>query len=352
VSKKIIFCADGTWNHPHDPKSVTESDTNVYKLFKLLKVTSSQLPIYDDGVGVSTELVSHFLGGAFGTGLFQKIKDGYTAFAHNYEKGDEIFIFGFSRGAYTARSLAGMIAACGLPTGGFDDNLVETAFRAYRDKDEREAILAGLARYSLYHANITMLGVWDTVGALGIPGALFGVNDSLLYGFLDTGLNRYVLNAYHALSIDERRSEFVPTLWTSAPAPGQTMQQVWFSGVHSDVGGGYSDCGLSTITLSWMLSKAIKLNVDVIPDVLARYSPIDPKHALDALHESWNVLWGFPKRREIPAGSYLSDSVIARYQEEHVYRPPNLSRNAAGLLEGYTFEPVVGIPSTATAAGV
>ncbi len=198
-------------------------------------MSAAQVPHYDDGVGSDGLVVQKVAGGAFGTGLFQKIKEGYTKLAHDYEKGDEIFIFGFSRGAYTARSLAGMIGVCGLPTANFSDEVVDKAFEAYRNKDERTALLADLNKTcNLFDANITMVGVWDTVGSLGIP-ALFGGVAPLLYGFLDTSLNPKILNAYQALAIDERRGEFPPTLWTS-PSPGQTVEQVWFSGVHCDVG--------------------------------------------------------------------------------------------------------------------
>ena len=192
-------------------------------------------PFYDDGVGADGDPLWKLVGGAFGTGLWQKIKEGYTKIAHVYEAGDPLFIFGFSRGAFTARSLAGMIAACGLPTKNFSDDLVQTAFDAYRDKDNRQALLEKLKDCNMYAAKITMVGVWDTVGSLGIPSAI-GAVDPVLYGFLDTGLNPAVLNAYHALAIDEKRLQFPPTLWTSQPAPGQTLEQVWFCGVHSDIG--------------------------------------------------------------------------------------------------------------------
>jgi uncharacterized protein (DUF2235 family) len=350
MSKKIVFCADGTWNHPQSPAMVSGADTNVYKLYKCLAVTSSQATFYDDGVGSDGLPVDRLLGGAFGAGLFQKIKDGYTSIAHIYEQGDEIFIFGFSRGAYTARSLAGMIAICGLPTLNFDQHMVETAFQAYRNKDQREALLSSLAACKLFDAKITMLGVWDTVGALGIPGALFGAS-SLIYGFLDTALHPDVLNAYHALAVDERRYEFKPTLWTSQPAQGQIMEQVWFTGVHSDVGGGYAETGLSDITLSWMLQKAIKNGIETIPSAIAKYLNIDPKHSLDQAHESWNILWAFPQRRSIPADATIANSVDIRLAEEAGYRPPNLKTSPSGQLTGYSSEPVVQIPKAAAAAG-
>src|SRR5437763_4901874 len=131
MSKRIALCADGTWDN-------ADKRTNVYKLYKALPVGADQMPFYDDGVGADGDPVWKLLGGAFGTGLWQKIKDGYTKIAHVYEAGDSLFLFGFSRGAYTARSLAGMIAVCGLPTKNFTDDLVDTAFHAYRQKDKRQ----------------------------------------------------------------------------------------------------------------------------------------------------------------------------------------------------------------------
>ena len=127
MSKVIAFCADGTWDS-------ASKHTNVYKLYKSLIISSSQMPFYDDGVGADGNPIIKLLGGAFGLGLWQKIKEGYTKIAHVYEAGDSIFIFGFSRGAFTARSVAGMIAACGLPTKNFTQDLVNTAFDAYRNK--------------------------------------------------------------------------------------------------------------------------------------------------------------------------------------------------------------------------
>jgi uncharacterized protein (DUF2235 family) len=240
-----------------------------------------------------------------------------------YGQDDEIFIFGFSRGAYTARSLAGMIAICGLPTGDFDDDLVNAAFQAYRNPDQRAAFDA---TYALFNAQITMVGVWDTVGSLGIP-ALFGRIDPILYGFLDTSLHPDVLNAYQALAIDERRQEFPPTLWTppSPPVAGQVLEQVWFSGVHCDVGGGYPETGLSDITLSWMMGNAENLGLQIDDAVSAQYASLDAKYALDQIHNSWNLLWGFPKSRTIPGNSTLSNSVAIRCEYESSYRPENLT---------------------------
>lgn len=339
--KNIVFCADGTW----DGKS---AETNVSKLFNALIISSGQIPFYDSGVGADGCPIEKLVGGAFGDGLFQKIKDGYTKISQVYEAEDELFLFGFSRGAYTARSLAGMIAICGLPSKGFDDQLVESAFQAYRNKDQRDAILATLSpKYGMFNAQITMIGVWDTVGSLGIP-ALFGGVSPINYGFLDTTLHPDVKNAYHALAIDERRCEFPATLWTSAPAPGQTIQQVWFCGVHSDVGGGYevngykSSTALSDITLSWMIHKARSLGVSISPAALAQYPyPLDPKYALDQLHESWNLLWGFPVRRSIPPASTLANSVLIRCQHHDGYNPCNLRLQGGIPAPTYQILPVM-----------
>jgi uncharacterized protein (DUF2235 family) len=140
MAKRIIYCADGTWEAAAD-------NTNVCTLYKALKTNAAQLPFYDDGVGSDGNVFLQLAGGAFGTGLWTEIKEGYTAIAHAYEQGDDVYLFGFSRGAYTARSLGGMIAAAGLPTANFDDALVNLAFDAYRDKDDRAEILAALDKY-------------------------------------------------------------------------------------------------------------------------------------------------------------------------------------------------------------
>ena len=306
MSKRIIFCADGTWDSP-------PNDTNVYKLFKAIPMASDQVGFYDDGVGSDGTPLEKLAGAAIGEGIFQKIRDGYTKIAHVYLPGDDIFIFGFSRGAFTARSLAGMIAVCGLPPGAFDDVLVADAFQAYRNPNQRAAFAVKYP--SLFDAKLKMVGVWDTVGSLGLPAIVGGV-DPIKYGFLDTNLHPDVLNAYQALAIDECRVEFPPTLWTppSPPVVGQVLEQVWFSGVHCDVGGGYPETGLSDITFSWMIGKAQKLGLQIDPNVAAQYALLEPKYALDVLHDSWNVLWLFPKSRTIAINSSLGNSVAIRCQ--------------------------------------
>lgn len=336
MSKRIVFCADGTWDAP-------ASNTNVYLFYKALNVTADQVTYYDDGIGAGVTGLARILDGAFGQGLFQKIQDGYTQIAHVYEAGDQVFLFGFSRGAYTARSLAGMIANCGLPTGSFTDACVAQAFAAYRDPVNRAAMLAGLSSCGLDNAQIQMIGVWDTVGALGIP-AIFGGVDQAQYGFLDTGLHPDVKSAYQALAIDEQRAQFPATLWTSAPAPGQTIQQVWFSGCHGDVGGGTPQGGpvdggtrLCDITLGWMIAQAQAQGLTFNPTAIAPYANTFPaKYALDAINETWIPIFGLQRARPIPANSSIANSVALRLQYALTYAPGNLTLNDGDLANGYT----------------
>ena len=322
MPKRIVFCADGTWNTP-------ASQTNVYRLYKALTTAPEQAPYYDEGVGNDDATpLENRLEGLVGEGLLQKVRDGYTKVASNYRPGDRIFLFGFSRGAFTVRSIAGMIALCGLPTANFDDAMVDIAFRAYRHKFERTALLTQLnARYAIADAKIDMIGAWDTVGALGIPAIWGGVDP--LDGFLDTDLHPDVLHAYHALSIDERRAGFHPTLWTN-PAPGQTLEQVWFAGTHGDVGGynppEANGTRLADAPLAWMLSKAAALGLTFAP------LPFDPASARDPLHETWSHVWGPPRERTIDPQASISNTVALRCAADASYRPINLSFDPSGQL--------------------
>jgi uncharacterized protein (DUF2235 family) len=341
MGKRIVFCFDGTWQAPMN-------NTNVYRMYKALTMTSEQVTYYDDGVGADATGQDHLLAGAFGEGLVQKILDGYTKISHVYETGDEIFLFGFSRGAYTARSLAGMIANCGLPTGKFTDDCVTQAFAAYRDPVNRAAILKGLGACGLGDATIRMVGVWDTVGSLGIP-AIFGGVDEKKYGFLDTGLHPDVKNAYQCLAIDEHRAQFPATLWTSAPVAGQTIEQVWFSGCHGDVGGGTLlgggvDAGtrLCDMPMGWMMAKAQALGLTFDPAVAAQYGTLSSEYALDKIRESWTPVDGPPHQRPIVAGSEVANSVAVRVQYALTYLPGNLSLGKGPALgDGYSVIDVV-----------
>ena len=173
----------------------------------------------------------------------------------------------------------------------------------------------------------------------------------LRYSFLDTSLHPCVKNAYHAVSIDERRREFPATLWSGAPAPGQTIEQVYFTGVHCDVGGGYPETGLSDITLAWMMGKAKALGVDFDPAAYALYANIDAKHALDVKHESWSVRWGFPSPRLIADNACVSNSVQIRLQHDASYNPGNLQASGGTLAPSCSVVSVVSIPAASAAVG-
>lgn len=344
MGKKIVICADGTWNTPHGV-SVAANDTNVRKLFLALDDVPGQMRYYDSGVGTDGTPIDHLVGGAMGEGLFQKVQDGYEFLAYVWDPGDEIYLLGFSRGAYTARSLGGMIAAFGVPTKNFDNMTVENIFAAYRQTDaaRRAEMKTALGtEYGLCDAKVRMIGVWDTVGALGIPGELFNVLHQQRYGFLDTELHPSVESAYHAVSIDERRASFMPTLWTnpdgSPRANDKQVTQVWFVGVHSDVGGGYAQSQLSDITLGWMMKNAIACGLDFSAEAKAAYLKLDPADALGQAHDEWKVIpWGIPEHRVVPANAVMANTVQLRLSDKTAaYRPENLSLTAAGKLKGYS----------------
>jgi len=336
MPKRIVFCCDGTWQAPRN-------NTNVYRLYKALTVTSDQVTYYDDGIGADATGLTRVLQGAFGLTINQKILDAYTKIAHVYLPGDEIYLFGFSRGAYTARSLAGMIANCGLPSGTFTDDCVTQAFQAYRDPVNRATLLAGLASCGLADAVVRMIGVWDTVGSLGIP-AIFGSVDAKNFGFLDTKLHPDVKNAYQCLAIDEVRAQFPATLWdTPGQNPDQTIEQVWFSGCHGDIGGGTIAGGgvddstkLSDISLSYMAAKAQALGLTFDPAAYAQFATLDAKYALDALHQSWAPQDGPQHWRQIPAGTKISNSVALRIEFALTYLPSNLTIADGALDDSYT----------------
>jgi len=340
MAKRIVYCADGTWDDP-------VKNTNVYRLYTALTTGADQVKFYDDGVGAGLTGLQHLLAGAFGDGLYQKVQDGYATIAKAYQPGDEIYLFGFSRGAYTARSIAGMIATCGLVTGTVTNDCVTQAFAAYRTPANRVALLSGMTSCGLTQENIRMIGVWDTVGALGIP-AIFGGVDEAKYGFLDTSLHPNVKNAYQCLAIDEQRAQFPATLWSSAPAAGQTIEQVWFAGCHGDVGGGTPLAGgvdagtrLCDITFAWMVAKAQALGLTFDPAAIAPFAHLTADEALDAIRQSWKPVDGPPHLRPIAANSEIANSVAVRIQYDLSYTPGNLTINDEALASEYSGVTVV-----------
>lgn len=341
MSKNIVYCSDGTWNGP-------SSKTNVWLLRQMLADNGvTQCAIYDSGVGFTGRFLSRLRAGAFGDGLVKNIGEGYASIAKVYRPGDRIFLFGFSRGAYTARSLAGMVAYCGLPANGFSADSVAAAFTAYR---ERQPGMPWTHRPADFvDAHIEMIGVWDTVGAMGVPGALFGNQIPAEIKFQNRTLHPDVRAGYHAIAIDERRRQFVPTLW-DAPAPGQTIEQVWFTGVHCDVGGGrrLRSTSLSEITLAWMVDKAIRHGVAVTSTADYQRLLMPQGSAGVPMRTSWRPWWGLPVDRVVPSAATVANSVAARMSEDRRYRPVRLiDPTTRALGNGY---PQVDVVSMASAA--
>ena len=198
------------------------------------------------------------------------------------------------------------------------------------------------AAYALQDVTIQMVGVWDTVGSLGIPGIFFNLLNQKKYGFLDTALHPSVNHAYHAVSIDERRAQFKPTLWTNPdgsirPNDAQ-VEQVWFPGGHSDVGGGYQDCEASDIALSWMMHKAKENGLLFAVEAETQYFFLPLQNALGEAHDEWKIVpWGIPKHRQVPSVAVMSNSVQVRLDDMAAQRRTSTSMEAmypATLLPG------------------
>lgn len=260
MAKKIVISFDGTWNTP-DPNAEVDGDssTNVWKLHEAIRDRDDagveQLRWYEAGVG--TKWYSKLPGGAFGVGLSRKIQEGYAQLVQHYDEGDQIFIFGFSRGAYSARSLVGLIRNAGILRREHARRVGE-AYSLYRTRDagaDSESARFFRRKYAA-EAPVHCLGVWDTVGALGVPVQSFEWFNQAYYEFHDTELSGIVRNAFHAVAVDEHRRSYDAALWNPKEKPNQRVEQVWFSGAHANVGGGYGDSALSDLSLRWMAARA------------------------------------------------------------------------------------------------
>jgi hypothetical protein len=312
VTKRIILLLDGTWNDADDGGA----DTNIVRLRQKIAahlskaqsraksdVTSpaavaqqtfvlkggkagglENLILYERGVGTGGFL-DRFKGGAFGAGLSDNVRRAYTFLAQHYDDGDDIYIFGFSRGSYTARSLVGCLAAIGLVNRAkFDAKTLSFLWAYYRthpaDRLPHDTALLSSISSGPLSIRVKALAVFDTVGALGIPLSAFWKENRDLYGFHDVGLSEICEHSLHALAIDEHREAFEATLWRRLPftAKRTNVEQVWFAGAHADVGGGYiteerSDPQhLDDITLDWMIRRIVSI---AGPDF-----PLDPPSPL------------------------------------------------------------------------
>ncbi len=257
--RRIVICCDGTWNWPD-----AQRETNVIRLVRAIEPVTTeatpQIVYYHQGVGTGN-IVDRIVGGGAGVGLANSVKACYGFLADNYNEGDQISLFGFSRGAYVARSTAGVIGTVGILRKDEMEHFAEiwdwyTDPRRPRDLTR----LNQLAPTRHQAVDIQCIGVWDTVGALGIPGTRFCAKT---YAFHDTQLGPGVRHAFQALAIDERRGNFQPAVWVpnASARNGQVLEQTWFPGVHSNIGGGYQAHGLSDSAFLWMAALIEKWGV-------------------------------------------------------------------------------------------
>lgn len=332
--KNIVICADGTWNRPEEePDDVA---TNVLRLARAIRpftaAGAAQHVFYDWGIG---SYYARVRGGITGLGIHKNIMDAYRYIVQNYAPGSRIYLFGFSRGAYTVRSLCGLINNCGILKRP-DARLIQTAFDHYKRKGEAykpsgQASVRFRRDHSHASREVHFVGAWDTVGALGVPISLLGLFDSD-DEFYDTKLGDNVRTARHAMAIDERREDFEPTLWL--PREGLDLEQVWFAGSHGDVGGGYppDDDGLlaSDVPLKWMLEEAGRAGLEIE----AHLSRSVSTSATARLHNSRRLIYRAKRPFErpldvpdIPTGVHAS--VLSRRRRDPGYRPDNLERRLA-----------------------
>jgi uncharacterized protein (DUF2235 family) len=271
--KRIILCADGTWNlrDQIDEETGRRRPTNVTKVARAIRPRSAmgidQVVFYHDGIGTRGPM-DKITGGAFGHGMEENIRSLYRSIVYNYEPGDELYLFGFSRGAFTIRSLVGFMNLVGLVEKD-DDYFVPDIYSCY-EKGKRPGSPEWTHAFRKVQGArpcppIRLVGVWDTVGALGAPGAIGKIANAFngsKYSYHDVNLHPTVAHAYHALALDERRKPFKPTLWAKPSGWTGILEQAWFAGVHSNVGGGYSPDGLANEALHWMVEKAEALGLE------------------------------------------------------------------------------------------
>jgi uncharacterized protein (DUF2235 family) len=285
--KRLIVACDGTWQDSDDgdKKGKIAPPTNITRISRAIKAVSQdgvqQIVNYHSGVGTEGTKFSRFLGGTTGKGLSDNVREAYSFLANNYHHGDEVFLLGFSRGAFTARSIGGVIGEVGLLTKKGLSALPEVYEDLQHARDPnyiprhpdipfprkpsasdpryaQELERRGLTRLDI---PIKVIGVWDTVGSLGIPRIGFlervglQMRQSKATSFYDTKLSSCVENAFQALALDELRYSFSPAVWEKPEGNRTTLRQVWFPGAHSNVGGGYDDQQIANITLAWMMSQ-------------------------------------------------------------------------------------------------
>jgi uncharacterized protein (DUF2235 family) len=371
VAKNIILLADGTGNSASSPFK-----TNVWRLYQAVDIGTApagalqQVVHYDNGVGTETFKPLQLLGLALGIGVAANVKNLYSFLCRNYKPGDNIFLFGFSRGAFTVRILAGLVLRCGVvtaPNEGELEERVKLAYAEYKRDVARRAtatrpwLLAGRIlggwktgqtanrvsfNFEHHFPRIAVMGVWDTVDAYGMP------VDELKEGIdryvwpmtlADRGLSDYVDRVCHALSLDDERPTFRPVLWTDPAKSPERLSQVWFAGVHANVGGGYPDDGLAYVTLQWIMDEAAQCGLRFYPDLRTEYNDRADPHG--AQYDSRSGSSGYyrygprdmdslcddPDHGVTVAHVQVHESVLERIRRWQVaYAPVCISRKARG----------------------
>lgn len=376
--KRLVVCFDGTWNRldaPHSTNVVLTAESVVPQATGGV----TQAIFYDDGVG--TRAFEKITGGVFGHGLVENMGDAYRFLIFNYMPGDEIYIFGFSRGAFTARSFAGLLSTCGILRRSSASKVTD-AIKRYQGRDKTDGYREAMMQFRQAHAphvcvsaceekwrrekvqgyvadsscrlHVAYLGVWDTVGALGVPARYRPLQFfNRKHRFHDTSLSGFVRRARHAVAIDERRRDFEPTLWDNVvemnraagadpEAVTAPYQQKWFPGVHGAVGGGGEFRGLSDQAMDWVLTGARQGGLEFDSARDSRLYKLRPD-ATDFLFNSppprlfsadWfmNAILRKADRKGPGLVSEVSRSARRRWHEKaenlkdrKLYRPPTLS---------------------------
>ncbi len=342
--RRIIICADGTWNEPEqvDEKTGRCKPSNVLKIARAVLPCDipddtpdytankvDQIVYYHEGVGTNGGL-DKFTGGAFGHGLAVNVRVLYRFIVFNYEEGDELYFFGFSRGAFTVRTLAGFMKKVGLLKKN-DEFYTPNLYKLYESRTTKND-----AKWEKAFKNIRsrrpcppihFIGVWDTVGSLGAPGLLGQLFHRRKYKYHDIGLNQYILNAYHALAIDERRKPFRPSIWTRPSDWTGQLEQAWFPGVHSNVGGGYHPDGVANEPLHWIIEKAEKLGLAFDDNYLSYFRPCFDSELRDSMSFKYKLFGEY--QRKLGAHVQDGESIHAatfnrRDNEPSHYHPKNL----------------------------
>jgi uncharacterized protein (DUF2235 family) len=324
MPKRLILCCDGTWNKLED-----SSPTNINRLAQSIPAFGQdgmdQKVWYQSGIG--TNWYDRLPGGAFGLGIDSKIQEAYEYLCNTYEAGDEIYLFGFSRGAYTARSLGGLIHCSGLVLRG-NDRQFDRAYRIYRERNEDKRHRLGAEFQKANNSQrvpITLMACWDTVGSLGIPDLIpnlpidYWLN--LPYRFHNTNLSELIQNALHAVALDEQRKVFSMTPMYTRPNAPTKLRQVWFVGNHESIGSTFGGI-FADISLDWMLGAIAELGLGLtVKSGIFDPAKVAPDQVLQNIPE--NKLRDFVENAK---QNFLSGLGLAPREIEGTPNPENLTQ--------------------------